>query len=205
MNRTISTSLVFLSAIAGALHAEAPTAPPTITVRLYNMAGAQAEEIAAAAAEAAEIFAPTGVALEWADCTDPYGEPLCGKVKGPAAVNLRLMPSRLAPAGLPDGIFGFALMSTTGGFARTANVYFDRVGAIADGRKYRQAVILGAMLAHEIGHLMLGQGSHSKYGLMSLPWGPKLLTQANRGMLSFAKREAARIREAARARQAASS
>ena len=203
MNRAVSISLVLLSVGAGALQAEAPTAPPTITVRIYNMSEADPGEIARAAQEASEIFARTGVELAWADCGGPAREPLCGKVKGPSAVNLRLMPSRLAPAGLPKGVFGFALMATTSGFARTANVYFDRVGAIADGRKYRQAVVLGAMMAHEIGHLLLGEGSHSKYGLMSLPWSPKVLTAADRGMLSFAKREAVRIRKAARARQAA--
>jgi hypothetical protein len=200
MTRTISIALVCV--FAAALPAEPPS--PAITVRLYNMAGAGADEVARAMAEASEIFARTGVALAWADCTDPYREPKCGQVRGPAAVNLRLMPARLAPAELPKGVFGFALMSTTGGFARTANVYIDRVGSIADGRKYRQPVVLGAMMAHEIGHLLLGQGSHSKYGLMSLPWGPKVLTLANRGMLSFAKREAVRIHSAAWARQAAS-
>jgi hypothetical protein len=161
------------------------------------MAAAGPEKITRATAEASAIFARTGVELAWADCTGPAPEPLCGQVEGPVALNLRLMPARLAPAELPEGIFGFALMSTTSGFARTANVYYDRVGAIADGRKYRLAVVLGAMMAHEIGHLLLGQGSHSMYGLMSLPWGPKVLTAANRGMLSFSKREAMAIEQAA--------
>ena len=197
MNRTISTLLVCV--FAAALQAETPF--PTIMVRIYDMADADSEAIARAQAEAAEIFTRTGVTLDWADCTVAYRDPKCGQVKGPAAVNLRLMQSSAAPAELPEGVFGFALMSTKGGFARTANIYYDRAGAIADGRKYRHAVVLGAMIAHEIGHLLLGQGSHSKYGLMSLPWGPKILTLANRGMLSFAKREAAKIREAAAARQ----
>jgi hypothetical protein len=169
------------------------------------MSAALPEEVARAEAEASAIFARAGVTLVWASCGGPSPEPLCRRVTGPAAVNLRLIPARLAPRDLPRDVFGFALMSTSGGFARTANVYYDRVGAVADGRKYRCAVLLGAVIAHELGHLLLGQGSHSKSGLMSLPWDPALLTQANRGMLSFAAREAVRIREAAAIRQAAAS
>src|SRR5690606_4203205 len=91
-------------------------------------------------------------------------------------------------------------MSTTGGFSSTTNIYVDRIGAIADGRKYRQPVVLGAIIAHELGHLLLGIGSHSKVGLMSLPWGPKALTAADQGTLSFSKKEARQLEKAAEKR-----
>jgi hypothetical protein len=107
--------------------------------------------------------------------------------------------------GLPKGIFGFSLMSTTGGFSSTTNVYVDRVSTIADGRKYRQAVVLGAIIAHELGHLLLGIGSHSKGGLMSLPWGPKALTAADQGTLGFSKKETERLEEAVAQRTASMS
>ena len=161
------------------------------------MADVDAAAIRRAEWEASAIFARAGVTLVWANCAGLDPERLCGQARGPSAVNLRLMPAKMTPSDLPDGIFGFALLSETGGFARTANVYFDRVAEIADGRKYRAAVVLGAMMAHEIGHLLLGAGSHSKYGLMSLPWGPKILTMANRSMLSFSKTEAQAVRQAA--------
>lgn len=204
MIRTHFALFFLLSTLFGSLSAEAePTASATVTVRLYELAEAPDEEIARAASEASEIFERIGVRLEWLACGGSAPEARCNEVDGPAVVNLRLMPPHMQPpGGLPKGIFGFALMATSGGFSTTANVYFECVSEISDGRKYRRDVVLGAMMAHEIGHLLLGINSHSKMGLMTLPWGPKVLLAADRGMLGFSTREAARIQGAAQARLA---
>jgi hypothetical protein len=175
-----------------------------ITIRVYNFAGTAAAEIARAEQEADEIFARANVRLSWLDCTYADGKPAdstCNAISGPAVLNLRLLPAQMEPKqGLQEGIFGFSMMSTTGGFSATANVYVDRISAIADGRKYRQPVVMGAVIAHELGHLMLGIGSHSKAGLMSLPWGPDALTAADQGTLSFSKKEARQLEKAAEKR-----
>ena len=172
-----------------------------ITVRLYDFADTPAHEVARAQQEAASIFARSGIGIDWLVCTlDETGtpaDPACHKARGPAVLNLRLVPTEMEPRnGLPGGIFGFSLMSTGRDFSSTAVIYLGRVSAIADGRKYRRGVALGAMIAHELGHLLLGVGSHSKLGLMSLPWGPELLTAADQGRLEFTKREARQLREA---------
>jgi hypothetical protein len=170
-------------------------------VRLYDLAGAPPADIARATTEASEIFDRIGVRLTWLDCGAAAAEARCNEISGPAVLNLRLMPSHMQPReGLPKSIFGFALMSTNGGFATTANVYFESVSEISDGRKLRRSVVLGAMMAHELGHLLLGINSHSKIGLMTLPWGPKVLLDADRGMLGFSNDEADRVRQAAQAR-----
>ncbi len=124
-------------------------------------------------------------------------DPVCNAVSGPSVLNLRLMPEWMEPKqGLARGVFGFSMMSTSGGYSSTTNVYVNRVETIADGRKYRQPVVLGAIIAHELGHLLLGIGSHSKSGLMSLPWGPKALTAADQGTLGFSKKESSKLEEA---------
>lgn len=171
-----------------------------ITIRVYNFAGIAAGEIARAQQEADDIFSRANVGLSWLDCTYADGkpaDPTCNAISGPSVLNLRLLPAQMEPKqGLPEGIFGFSMMSTTGGFSSTTNVYVDRVSTIADGRKYRQPVVLGAIIAHELGHLLLGIGSHSKTGLMSLPWGPKALTAADQGRLGFSKKESSNLEKA---------
>jgi len=177
------------------------SAQDAITIRVYDFTGIPSQELSRAQREADDIFARSNVALSWLNCTyDGERRPAdqaCNAVNGPSVLNLRLLPSHMEPKqGLPKGIFGFSLMSTTGGFSSTTNVYVDKVNTIADGSKYRQPVVLGAIIAHELGHLLLGIGSHSKAGLMSLPWGPKALTAADQGTLGFSKKEAKQLEEA---------
>ncbi len=181
-----------------------------ITIRVFNFAGTPVEEMLRAQQEADAIFARSNVRLSWLDCTldaeRQPADPTCNAVRGASVLNLRLAPERMAPKqGLPKGIFGFSMMSTTGGFSSTTNVYVDRVSEIADGRKYRQPVVLGAIIAHELGHLLLGIGGHSKAGLMSLPWGPKALTAADQGTLGFSKRETKQLVKAVEKRTSSTS
>lgn len=184
------------------------TATDAIIVRVYDFAGIPAHEMARTQQEADAIFARSDVRLAWLDCTMDSerrpADPTCNAVSGPSVLNLRLMPERMEPRqGLAKGVFGFSLMSTTGGYSSTTNVYVNRVSTIADGRKYRQPVVLGAIIAHELGHLLLGIGSHSKTGLMSLLWGPKALTAADQGTLSFSEKESSELEKAVAERSGA--
>ncbi len=58
----------------------------------------------------------------------------------------------------------------------------------------------GGMLAHEIGHLLLGKGSHSKQGLMLCPWGKDQIKGAARGRLRLSQQESRRAMAAMRER-----
>jgi hypothetical protein len=95
--------------------------------------------------------------------------------------------------GLAAGIFGFSLMPEQG-VAVSARVYFHRLEELAIGPKLGKGPLLGSMMAHEIGHLVLGVNSHSRRGLMSIPWDSNKLRQADIGQLGFTRKEAAAIR-----------
>jgi hypothetical protein len=203
---------ILTAAIATTLALVSPTPPlaqqPSggdITVRLYNFAAMPDDVVSRARQEADSIFNRSGVTLTWLDCTLDAerlpAEPACFSVRGNRVLNIRLMPKHMEPSnGLAGGIFGLAMLSKELEFATIANIYVERLNAIADGRKYREGVVLGAMIAHEMGHLLLGVGSHSKMGLMTLPWGPKVLTAADQGTLSFSKRENRKLAKAVRER-----
>jgi hypothetical protein len=53
--------------------------------------------------------------------------------------------------------------------------------------------LLGYVVIHELGHLLLGKGSHSSVGLMRAKWEVGELRQAARGNLSFTKSEMERM------------
>jgi hypothetical protein len=66
------------------------------------------------------------------------------------------------------------------------------VGRNSDGQT-RLGAILGHLIAHEIGHLLLGT-SHSSKGIMSSLLGPLSLGRAISGKLQFTSEEARQIR-----------
>jgi hypothetical protein len=55
-------------------------------------------------------------------------------------------------------------------------------------------------MAHEIGHLLLGVNSHSRTGLMHVPWDDTQREKAYLGTLLFTKKEAKRIQRQVAAR-----
>jgi hypothetical protein len=62
------------------------------------------------------------------------------------------------------------------------------------GARWRRGVLLGAMMAHEIGHRLLGVNSHSREGIMSIPWDARKLQEVDRGQLGFTAEQASTVR-----------
>lgn len=171
---------------------------PQVIVRIYNYAGVGEDFLPRAQQEAAGIFLEVGIRLSWLSCTPTHEgiveEPLCHQ-SAPNVVSLMICPEAMLPrGGLPRGIFGFALMPQPGEPARYARLYFHRLAELADGRKVRRGVLLGAMMAHEIGHLLLGVNSHSREGIMSIPWDARKLQEVDRGQLAFTAEQASTLR-----------
>jgi hypothetical protein len=57
-----------------------------------------------------------------------------------------------------------------------------------------RSVILGHVIAHEVGHLLLGTNSHSQDGIMSAEWSGSELRRLAKGALLFTASEPMRIR-----------
>ena len=58
----------------------------------------------------------------------------------------------------------------------------------------RTGDLLGCVIVHELGHLLLGRDSHSATGLMSAVWQVNELRQASQGILFFTDNQQNRIR-----------
>jgi len=56
--------------------------------------------------------------------------------------------------------------------------------------------VLGAAIAHEVGHLLLGSAAHSGQGVMRATWEKEQLELASIGELVFTTEQAAKIRSA---------
>jgi hypothetical protein len=76
---------------------------------------------------------------------------------------------------------GYAVIC--GDRACPANVYYDRVRGLAGGNNAPSQILLGRVMAHEIGHLLLG-ANHTRTGIMQGAWSSRQLDmEAAHGML----------------------
>jgi hypothetical protein len=107
---------------------------------------------------------------------------------------------RLRPGAAPktlvgrSSVFGYALLPEGGGFGTYADVYAGGADLLANGSESLSGVMLGHLMAHELGHLLLGTPDHAAAGIMSCPWGRPETEGAAQGRLLFYSGEAKRMR-----------
>ena len=73
--------------------------------------------------------------------------------------------ARLAIIGGADpsaSVFGYALVDGEAQGGRLATIFADRVTAAALRLHVNRPTLMGRMLAHELGHLLLGSNSHAR-------------------------------------------
>lgn len=199
MKRLFGSWLLLIAAVT--LDAQ----PLKVEVLIYNYAGVSAETLARAEREAARIYDRAGIETEWLDCplTSEVAAryPACQLPVSPTRPILRILSRSMAGRiGLTQTAFGSALLPEDGGFAMTAQVCAHCAEELAKGGKAMHAVILGHLMAHELGHLLLGVGSHSLTGLMHVRWQTRDLESAAQGSLLFTSREAGTMRRQVSAR-----
>jgi hypothetical protein len=164
-----------------------------LTVRIYDHAGLPAAALAKAEANATHVFGAIGIAPGWLHCRPGQVDlAACEQRPAPTDVFVMVMPHGTHHAG-SSHVLGRAILSDVG---RGSHVYVfhDRVQALA--AEYQQvdgAAILGHVLAHEIGHLLLGSNAHSSGGIMAARWFGKELRKVAKGELLFSTPEHARI------------
>jgi len=161
---------------------------PTITILVYNLADAPRDILREAEREAGRIFSRAGVGVNWFDCSrrhyDLASEGVCQKGWGPINIGLRVLPKPTVSRTSQGERFGFAIPPGL------ASAYYDyRARFIGDEFGMGLSLILGCVIAHEIGHLLLAPNSHSLEGVMQGEWGQKQLRQATTRDLSFSSQQ----------------
>lgn len=207
---TLSTFLTIAALSIPILHAEprlAATAP-ILTLLVDNYAAIQTDTLESAMESARRIYQRAGVESRWIDCgTRSAGEvapPMCETLGSPEVIRVRIMPTlKKGFNGVGRLVYGYAVPSNSGGFGWAATVFQDRVATKAKAHDLAVAALLGSVMAHEAGHLLLGRNSHSSYGLMSSDWTRAELQKIGEGALIFVGGEKTRIKQAVEARLAA--
>jgi hypothetical protein len=145
--------------------------------------------MAGAEAEAAALFHSMDIEIVWARCeAAPIGEEAAQQ----HWFTIRLRdggPVVTGPASLDT--LGEAFFSDDQG-SYVADVYYQASQALASRQQVEPAALLGYVMAHELGHLLLGPG-HAPNGIMRAAWDSKDLEAIRYGSLKFTGAESARI------------
>jgi hypothetical protein len=151
-----------------------------------------------AKSEVSRIFLKTGVAITWLDCSPHSSEAERSRTcpEHPASsIVLRLVPSRLSY--LNAAALGFALPTgKTGVYATVSFSRVERCVRLQTTSSANLEQILGHAIAHELGHILLGTGSHAPSGLMQPDWNAEVLRDVATGRLFFSRDQAQSIRNA---------
>ena len=181
-----------------------------ITIHVYNYAGVPDRALDSAKREAARIYRQAGVETEWVDCPLSPAEaglyPACNLPPGPVRLSLRFVSQNMAAkVKLSKMAVGYAWLPSDGTHGFLASVCAHRGEELAKKKAGPFGVILGHLAAHELGHLLLGIGSHAPSGIMHVPWYPKELALMRQGGFYFSSWQAKRIRSQVRERLARTS
>ncbi|MCP5119204.1 MAG: hypothetical protein GY953_51035 [bacterium] len=176
--------------------------PVELRVLVYNYAEAPAALVGKAEEVASKIFREADVAATWEICAGPgTRERGCSTSSNLATVYLRLLPQAMTKRVRKGELqFGFAPLPAGGSPGVHAYVYFNRVKELAEQHLVIVPQLLGQIMAHEIGHLLLGSNNHTRQGLMRAQWTGDKLKEANVRLAYFSRKQAARARASVAAR-----
>jgi|HubBroStandDraft_6_1064221.scaffolds.fasta_scaffold463570_1 hypothetical protein len=169
--------------------------PPgvSLTVSVFNDAGVDPSVLSPAQTRATDILRHSGISLTWLDCGSPASRILasnCSSISYPAHLSVRVVP-KVSP--MKGDIFGQSFQDASGE-GNYVLVYYPGIKAFRAATTVPTGELLGCVIAHELGHLLLGTASHSSAGLMSAVWQDPQLQQATRGNLFFSSDEGERMR-----------
>lgn len=178
---------------------------PVVTVRVFTDAGVvSGRRLRSARQEAQQVYREAGIETDWLLCSpsqeDPGQDAGCHQPHNPGDLNLRIVPPSMEKRSpMPDSDFGSAIFDQDGRPTTHAYVFYGRVEKSTQKTPCAAEQLLGDVMAHEVGHLLLGR-RHAPRGLMSAQWDRKTLGEVARGRLWFGTDEAARLQAKVRSR-----
>jgi hypothetical protein len=162
--------------------------PLTLPIAVYDYADLPSQWLSWAEEEMTRIYRGIGIEITWLDVRPP-AKPADGLI-----VLIRPGLTK-AERAIPEGVMGFS-SGTADERRRVAYVLYGRMEQfrLEQVPPIERAKLLGHIMAHEVGHLLLPGQSHSPTGLMRGQWSRAELERAQHGRLRFTDEQAQLIR-----------
>jgi hypothetical protein len=188
----LSVALIALIAALGSARVSA-TVDDTVRVVVFvdNRATAAPWLLDLAGKEVDRIYRHAGMKLEWLTAQKAPDSHI-------GAFTVRLVV-RARPLWKPDASSRFLMGAAPGGARECGGIAYLFVDQALEFSKVQQtapALVIGTVAAHEIGHLLLGDHSHSSEGMMRASWTADDWRRASSGSLLFSQRESETMRAA---------
>jgi hypothetical protein len=168
-------------------------------VRVYNYAQVPTPLLHDAMHGAAGTFSAAGLASQWRICairqspTEPE-DPMCEGITKANEFLLRINHGPEAGTELQHSpaALGYAVvLPERRGIVAT--VHSARISALADRTGVDEATLMGLVMAHEVGHLLLGTTEHTGRGLMRAKWKLNVWSISEHTAWRFSADEVARM------------
>jgi hypothetical protein len=154
-----------------------------ITVLVNNSAEIPAPLLSKAEMEVDRVFDEAGIEIAWVHCvrgSSSDGDP-CRHVLSADEFVLHIVMNGKTSS---DSVFGEAFLGEDGS-GNYCDVFFDRIEEAHRKSGTNVARLLGTVVAHELGHLLLGLHAHSRTGIMAAVWAQESMREMDRGALLF--------------------
>jgi hypothetical protein len=177
---------------------EQPARQLSVTIQIHDYANVEDRLLSQATSVVSGIYERVGVRTEW------IGVVRQGRRRASAdgersrlpigqLTLIILTPKMAARTKVADGVLGFAAVAPEG-MGRIAYVIHDRVRRTAREAAMEESTLLGFVMAHEMGHLLLPHESPAGSGLMRGLWDVRDFRNVDVSKLGFSERQAAEIR-----------
>jgi hypothetical protein len=134
---------------------------PTIVLHLENHAALPGDVMRGAMARVARVYEVIGVRIVWVDSKEAVGD----RRDGGLHLTVVLLSGDMARKKISAERLKGNVVGQAHFFSGRAYIFCDRI-APKSGRPRFFALPLGDVIAHEVGHLLLRENSHSQTGIM---------------------------------------
>lgn len=178
----------------GAWAKEASGSGYEVKVSVFNDSQITDGKLARAEKVAAELFAHSGIRIDWMNCghiaETSRERAACSEAAFPGHLHVRVRQESLD---LKESTLGLSYLGKDG-IGCHADVFYAAIAPIEQQAHLSSETILGLVIAHELGHLLLGSDSHSASGIMRPTWKKEELSAATKGALGFTETQGQKMK-----------
>lgn len=166
-----------------------------VTVTVFNDAKVSNDVLTRAERRATTILQTAHVRVTWlhtAEGASSSSRSAFGRKPSPATdFSIRVVRDSVA---LPESIFGVSFLGQDGS-GRYSDVFYATAYRLSESSRLNLAEVLGHVMAHELGHMLLGSNAHSSLGIMRPHWSAEELQSLRMGKLLFTRAQSQLMKE----------